>query len=97
MDATSIADNTTVVASSAVNRKELSHHQSDFVKPGSSRTQAHNKQTQAEFGGVSDFTLADRQFFVAIGHDGLIGALQKLDRELQNVSLFPTKLLLFLY
>jgi hypothetical protein len=91
MDATSITDNTTVVAgpSSAVNRKDLSHHQYDFVKPGtSSSTQAPDKQTQGEFGRASDFSLADRQFFVTIGHDGLIGALQKLDKELKNVS-FP--------
>jgi hypothetical protein len=91
MDATSITDNTTVVAgpSSAVNRKDLSHHQYDFVKPEhapSSSTQAPYPKAQNEFGRTADLTMADRQFFVTIGHDGLIGALQKLDRELQNVS-----------
>ena len=91
MDATSITDNTTVVAgpSSAVNRKDLSHHQYDFVKPEHaplSSTQAPYPKAQNEFGRAADVTMADRQFFVTIGHDGLIGALQKLDRELQNVS-----------
>ena len=91
MDATSIADNTTVVAgpSSNVNPKDLSHHQYDFLKPEktpSSSTQGPDKKTTNDFGKAADLTMANRQFFVTIGHDGLIGALQKLDRELQNVS-----------
>jgi hypothetical protein len=93
MDATSIADNTTVVAgpSSAVNRKDLAHHQYDFLKPENTSTQAPEKIAQNYFGKAKDLTMADRQFFVTIGHDGLIGALQKLDRELQNVGLSRTK------
>jgi hypothetical protein len=96
MDATSIADNTTIVAgpSSIVNRKDLSHHQHDFMKPEkatSSSTQGPDMKTTHDFGRTADFSMADRQFFVTIGHDGLIGALQKLDRELQNVSISQTK------
>lgn len=97
MDATSISDNTTVVAgpSSTVNRKDLSHHQYDFQKPekGTSfSTQKPEKKAINDFGKAADLTMADRQFFVTIGHDGLIGALQKLDRELQNVSNFPNSI-----
>jgi hypothetical protein len=91
MDATSIADNTTVVAgpSSAVNRKDLVHHQYDFLKPENTSSfgaQA-EKKPQHDFGRAEGLAVADRQFFVTIGHDGLISALQKLDRELQNVSI----------
>jgi hypothetical protein len=95
MDATSIADNTTVVAgpSSAVNRKDLVHHQYDFLKPentSSSSAQGPEKKPQHDFGTAEGLAVADRQFFVTIGHDGLIGALQKLDTELQNVGISQT-------
>jgi len=91
MDATSIADNTTVVAgpSSAVNRKDLVHHQYDFLKPENTSSfgaQGPEKKTQHDFGRTEELAVAERQFFVTIGHGGLIGALQRLDRELQDVS-----------
>jgi hypothetical protein len=99
MDTTSITDNTTVVAgpSSTVNRKDLSHHQYDFLKPepekepSSNSIQGPEKKNRNDFGRAEDVTMANRQFFVTIGHDGLIGALQKLDRELQNVSVSRAK------
>lgn len=34
----------------------------------------------------ADYLLGDRPFFVSIGKDGLIAALQKLDMQLRNVS-----------
>ena len=34
---------------------------------------------------TSDYSLEDRPFFVPIGKDGVIAALQKLDRELLQV------------
>jgi hypothetical protein len=37
---------------------------------------------------TTDYTLEDRPFFVPIGQDGLVAALQKLDRELKEVSDF---------
>jgi hypothetical protein len=88
MDATSIADNTTVVAgpSSNVNRKDLSHHQYDFLNPDNGLPTAPDRKVPNDFGKTDDVHLADRQFFVTIGPDGLIGALQKLDRQLQTVS-----------
>ena len=85
MDSLSIADNTTVVAgpSSAANRRDLSHHQDDFSKFQSSQP---DKRAANNFVRTVDYTLEGRQFFVPVGNDGLIGALQTLDRELQNVS-----------
>ncbi|KIM80892.1 hypothetical protein PILCRDRAFT_72918 [Piloderma croceum F 1598] len=50
----------------------------------SSSAQGPEKKTQHDFGRAEGLAVADRQFFVTIGHDGLIGALQKLDKELQN-------------
>jgi regulator of protease activity HflC (stomatin/prohibitin superfamily) len=83
MDATSIADNTTVVGgpSSTVNRKELSHHQYDFSKPSSNGVP--ENRAPNDFVRAPDFTMQDRQFFVTIAADGLIGALQKLDKQLK--------------
>lgn len=91
----SIADNTTVVGgpSSVVNGKDLSHHQYDFLKSDpaeSSNSQRPEKRATNDFGRTVDYTMEDRQFFCPIGHDGLIGALQKLDRQLQNVC-FPLR------
>lgn len=87
MDSHSTADNTTVVGagpSSAVNRKDLSHHQDDFSKSQSSSQP--DKRAANDFVRTVDYTMEGRQFFVPVGHDGLIGALQKLDRELKDVS-----------
>jgi len=90
MDATSIADNTTVVGgpSSTVNRKELSHHQYDFSKPSSNGVP--ENRAPNDFVRAPDFTMQDRQFFVTIAADGLIGALQKLDKQLKAVSICHT-------
>ena len=35
----------------------------------------------------ADYSLDERPFFVPIGKDGILAALQKLDRQLQNVRL----------
>lgn len=85
MDSLSIADNTTVVAgpSSVVDRKDISHYQSDSSK---SQPSQHHKRAANDFVRAVDYTMENRQFFVPVGHDGLISALQKLDQELQNVS-----------
>lgn len=34
-----------------------------------------------------DYTFEERPFFVPIGKDGILGALEKLDRQLRNVRL----------
>ncbi len=34
-----------------------------------------------------DYTFEERPFFVPIGKDGILGALQKLDTQLRNVRL----------
>lgn len=89
MDTTSIAENTTVVGPpSTVNRKDLSHHQNDFSKIGpgaSSNSHVGIKRAANDFVRAPDFALEERQFFVPIVADGLIGALQKLDQQLQTV------------
>jgi hypothetical protein len=35
----------------------------------------------------ADYSLEERPFFVPIGKDGILAALQKLDRQLKNVRL----------
>ena len=41
----------------------------------------------SNFVETADYLKTDRPFFVSIGKDGLIAALQKLDGQLQNVSI----------
>ena len=38
------------------------------------------------FGKEIDYSLTDRPLFVVVGKDGMLAALQKLDRQLRNVS-----------
>lgn len=94
MDTTSTADNTTVVAgpSSAVNHKEHIYERSESTKQEKdipySTGLASEKPIPNDFVRAADYSMEDRQFFVIIGHDGLIGALQKLDAQLQQVRLY---------
>ena len=85
---TTAGDNTTVVAgpseSGGKRRAYLSdeHSVSDTTKHEKHTTE---KQIPNDFVRAADYALEDRQFFVVIGHDGLIGALQKLDKQLLQV------------
>jgi hypothetical protein len=89
MDTLSLVDGgTTVVAGSIANRKELRERNDDFpAKPYSPI--GTNGVSKARTVG-NDFSTAefaiDRPFFVPIGKEGVTGALQKLDKQLQQVG-----------
>ncbi|OCH86450.1 band 7 domain-containing protein [Obba rivulosa] len=90
MDSTSLGDNTTVVnGGGSIAPKDLSNDRlhDDFPqKHSTSRKGRHDLDAVEEstFLKPEDYTLADRPFFVNIGKDGLIAALQKLDVQLKN-------------
>jgi hypothetical protein len=95
MDNASIGDNTTVVGgpSSVANRADLKERNSprfgneeDYVKPFSADKKA--KLPVNDFVRAADYMLDEREFFVSIGKDGLIAALQKLDKQLESVCIF---------
>jgi hypothetical protein len=56
------------------------------VKPFSADKKA--KLPVNDFVRAADYMLDEREFFVSIGKDGLIAALQKLDKQLENVCVF---------
>lgn len=94
MDTLSIGDNTTVVSgpSSVANRSDLKERNStrfgneeDFMKPSSAMDYKKGKMPVNDFVRAADYMLDEREFFVSIGKDGLIAALQKLDKQLENV------------
>jgi hypothetical protein len=79
---TSIADHTTVVG----DRDFGSKIERDF---GSKNSQTPSPSKAAGgFLHTADYTLEERPFFVPIGKDGLIGALQRLDQQLIAVSTY---------
>lgn len=92
MDTLSIADGSTVVAgpASVVNRKELLRERNDDfpAKPYSPITRGVSKTRTLAVGDFSktEHALEDRPFFVPIGKDGVAAALQKLDKQLQQVG-----------
>jgi hypothetical protein len=75
MDTISEADNTTVVGS-------WPRDGSGGSKPVYSK----GKETNGEFLPHQDYLSESRPFFVNVGKDGLIAALQKLNTELRNVE-----------
>lgn len=89
MDTLSVTDNTTVVGgpSSAIG-------DADFLKKMPLPTAASNHLSTSHpgskmFVGGADYFDTNRHFFVKIGKDGLIAALNKLDKELQEVMTRP--------
>ena len=87
MDGLSVGDATTVVNGPASTSGSHKHRYSDTD---------HGKQplrpeiptaprSPGKLMHTTDYLLTDRPFFVPIGKDGLIAALQKLDLELRNV------------
>ncbi|CCM02166.1 uncharacterized protein FIBRA_04244 [Fibroporia radiculosa] len=68
------------------------HYEGDFndnekrYPKGGSATGSHGLTTLngSSFGRTADYTVVDRPFFISIGKDGLIAALQKLDTQLKN-------------
>lgn len=81
----SLGDGTTVVdghVSTVVSGNGKARFEEPF-KPSA------HKASAANFVSALDYMEEDRQFFVKIEKDGLIAALQKLDRQLKNVRMVP--------
>jgi hypothetical protein len=79
----SFADNSTVIGDTTT-RKDP---REDWSKIPSHSSDKAKQKSVSDFIAADDYTLEDRPFFVTIGKDGLIGALQKLDKQLVDVSL----------
>lgn len=93
MDGLSVADNTTVVGGGPMSHIGDSMDYKNAYEPSpSSSKQTYVRATNVVSAPAANFTEnanyleKERPFFVTIGTDGLIAALQKLDRQLQNVS-----------
>jgi hypothetical protein len=77
----SIADHTTVVAD-----RDYAPN-TDFLKPRPPPTEkVKSTSVTHDFLSQADESLEERPFFVHIGKDGLIAALQKLDAQLVQVK-----------
>ena len=97
----SVGDATTVVdghATSASYYGHAGHHNgkpryvgedSPTLKKPSHRGGAERELSVGNFATAVDYMEEERPFFVKIGKDGLIAALQKLDRQLRNVRRHP--------
>ncbi|EMD35681.1 hypothetical protein CERSUDRAFT_116415 [Gelatoporia subvermispora B] len=90
MDSTSqVGDNMTVVGGGSIAPKDLAlDHDDHLWKSSANRKSSRGLNTVAEgtFLQAQDYTLGDRPFFVNIGKDGLIVALQKLNTQLKNAG-----------
>lgn len=88
MDSLSVADNTTVVdgsPSSAIGDADFMKKTPTPQSPnGAPNNRSTGKPTRRIFIGGADHLDVNRHFFVKIGKDGLIAALNKLDQELQQ-------------
>lgn len=87
---TTFGDNSTVVG-------ESSHTQGlkpdeDYLKDSGPRRagdgygKSSQPKTGNDFVATVDYTIEERPFFVPIGKDGVIAALEKLDRQLVQVN-----------
>ena len=89
----SVGDATTVVEGHAPtssyhahgNGKARFHHEESALK------KPQRELSAANFVAAVDYMEEERPFFVKIGKDGLIAALQKLDRQLRNVRRHPKR------
>jgi hypothetical protein len=82
MDTLSNFDDSTVVGGPAYGKTP---REDIFTKPAPNGYTGHLRPTNTStFVKALDYTAEDRPFFVNIGKDGLIAALQKLDRQLQE-------------
>ena len=85
MNSPSIMDNTTVVGGTHSTMGDNDFH----VDPSSSTKGLKPHPTipsSKNLRDTADYLETERPFFVKIGKDGLISALQKLDRQLQQVN-----------
>ncbi|PSS37450.1 hypothetical protein PHLCEN_2v657 [Hermanssonia centrifuga] len=85
MDSKSFADNTTVVGGPLSTLGDSSYLQSLKKPTANGKSTANDGPSGASF-QTAEYMNTERPFFVTIGKDGLIAALQKLDLELRNVS-----------
>lgn len=82
---TSTADNSTVVGDLDYT---LRKGPSENNKAGKRRLEPESVKSNLEsFVLTNDYALEDQPFFVPIGKDGLLAALQKLNKQLVHVSL----------
>lgn len=79
---TSVTDTTTVFGDRDFHSKE------DFSKAHASPPLGKDKVPIHSFLADDDMAMGDRPFFIPIGKQGLIAALQQLDEQLNNVSFF---------
>jgi hypothetical protein len=84
MDTFSVEENTTVVGGHSTDPNEDPF--SKLTYPGTSANRKHKgKSALNDFVRATDYMTEERPFFVNIDKNGLIAALQKLDKQLQNV------------
>ena len=89
----SVGDATTVVDGSAsVPPHFNSHHGAKAHFGDEPQKKPRREFSSANFATAVDYMEEERPFFVKIGKDGLIAALQKLDRQLRNVRIFRCSL-----
>lgn len=92
MDGVSTVDGTTVINGPASASGSNKHD--SYPEPTKSaipaRPDPHMPPPNAKLMHTADYLLADRPFFVSIGKDGLIAALQKLNRQLKEVRVRST-------
>lgn len=96
MDSRSIADNTTVVGGplSTIGDNDRVDPKITKATPRYGQPSSHNTASRP-IADTPDYMETDRPFFIKIGKDGLNAALQKLDKQLQNVRLFTPLFLNF--
>ena len=91
MESPSIMDNTTVVGGALSNIGETEYLREPFNSNKMSRSEPDGKPSigakvvSKNLRHTPDYLDTDRPFFIKIGKDGLISALQKLDKQLQQV------------
>ena len=90
MDALSVGDATTVVGGPSSIAAGLESF--DTGKYNNSPKKPTIRPPHITFTQTVDYLAEERPFFVKIGKDGLISALQKLDRQLKNVCICETNI-----
>jgi hypothetical protein len=87
MDTYSFGDNSTVIGGPTVGHGK--ERERVYSKSAHSDPDARPQAIKANF-MATDYTTKDKPFFVKIGADGLISALEKLDTQLGNVRIEVT-------
>ena len=89
-DSTSVGDNTTVVGGPMSHMGDPTYLSDTYPRKPSASGKgvhlAHHDMPPRTFLETNEYMDTERPFFVTVGKDGLISALQKLDVQLRNVS-----------